>query len=183
MADDTTLTYFSTAQGNYMFDAYFNIDHESKLSITEHPIQTGASISDHAYMEPRALTFEIGMSDVMQDLSLYVSGIKSFNVGDSVSRSVNAFTIIQKLQSDRIPIDVYTRLGIYKNMLIESIMVPDSKETPYALKATISLKELLVVNVTTVKVSARAQKTDSTNEGVQKPEQNESILSSIAGIG
>lgn len=180
--EDIALTYFSTAQGNYMFDAYFNIDHESKLSITEHPTQAGASISDHAYMEPRTLTFEIGMSDVMQDLSLYASSLESFNNGDSTSRSVNAFTIIQKLQSDRIPIDVYTRLGTYKNMLIESIMVPDDKNTPYALKATISLKELLVVNVTTVKVSARAQKTDSTNEGVQKPEQaDQSILSSLLG--
>lgn len=183
MNNDTILTYFSTAQGNYMFDAYFNIDHESKLSITEHPIQTGASISDHAYMEPRTLTFEVGMSDVMEDLSLYVSGIQSFNNGDSASRSVNAFTVIQKLQSDRIPIDVYTRLGTYKNMLIESIMAPDTKETVFALKATITLKEIFVVNVTTVKVSARAQKTDSTNEGVQKPEQNQSILASIAGIG
>lgn len=48
---ETVLTYFSTAQGNYMFDAYFNINHESNLAITQHPIQTGASISDHAYME------------------------------------------------------------------------------------------------------------------------------------
>jgi hypothetical protein len=118
---ETVLTYFSTQDGrNYIFDAYFNINHESNLAITQHPIQTGASISDHAYMEAQQLTFEIGMSDVMQDLPY--SGVVSFNNGDSSSRSVNAYQTLRNLQADRVPIDVITRLGTYKNMLIESIV-------------------------------------------------------------
>jgi hypothetical protein len=180
---ETVLTYFSTQDGyNYMFDAYFNINHESNLAITQHPIQTGASISDHAYMEAQQLTFEIGMSDVMEDLSNYVSNIESFNNKETSSRSVNAYRILRKLQADRVPIDVVTRLGEYKNMLIESIVAPDDNKTAYGLKVTVTLKEVFVASVTTVKISARAQKSESTNEGDQKPQEaNESLLSSIVG--
>lgn len=175
MSDEVVTTYFSTAQGNYVFDAYFSINHESNLTITEHPIQTGASISDHAYMEAQSVTFEIGMSDVMQDVS--AKSVTSFT-GTSSSRSVNAYQVLKKLQSDRIPIDVITRLGTYKNMLIETISAPDDNKTLYGLKATVVLKEIFVVSVTTVKISERPQKSEATNEGDQKIQQvDESMLS------
>jgi hypothetical protein len=177
MVDEIVTTYFSTAQGNYVFDAYFSINHESNLTITEHPIQTGASISDHAYMEAQQVTFEIGMSDVMQDIS--ATSVATFN-GTSSSRSVNAYKILRKLQADRIPINATTRLGTYNNMLIETISAPDDNKTLYGLKATVVLKEIFVVSVTTVKISERPHKSESTNEGDQKvQEADESMLSSF----
>jgi len=175
MVDEIVTTYFSTTQGNYVFDAYFSINHESNLAITEHPIQTGASISDHAYMEAQSVTFEIGMSDVMKDIS--ASSVSPFT-GTSSSRSVNAYTVLRQLQKDRIPLDAITRLGTYNNMLIESISAPDDNKTLFGLKATVTLKEIFVVSVTTVKISKRSQKSESTNEGDQKPQvANESISS------
>lgn len=177
MDSEIVTTYFSTSQGNYIFDAFFNVNHESNLTITEHPIQSGASISDHAYMEPQSLTFEIGMTDVIKDIPS--TAIKSFSGVDS-SRSVNAYKVLRQLQSDRIPLDAITRLGTYKNMLIETISAPDDNKTLFGLKATVTLKEIFVVNVTTVKISKRAQKSESTNEGDQKVQKaDESILSSI----
>lgn len=177
MTDEIVTTYFSTSQGNYVFDAYFSINHESTLAITEHPIQTGASISDHAYMEAQSVTFEIGMSNVMQDIQ--ATSIKPFSGVDS-SRSVNAYKILRQLQKDRIAIDAITRLGTYKNMLIETISAPDDNKTLFGLKATVTLKEIFVVNVTTVKISKRAQKSESTNEGDQKAQAaDESMASAL----
>ncbi len=174
MAQEIFKTYFETAQGNYLFDAYFNIDHESTLSITEHPVQTGANVADHAFMQPNILSFEIGMSDVMVDVTY--GGFQSFS-NDSVSRSVNAYKILRQLQSDRIMINVYTKLWNYTNMLIETISASDSNETAYALKANVTLKELLVATVTTVKISQRPQKTDLTNEGEQKVQEASALAS------
>ncbi|MFL0167651.1 phage baseplate protein [Candidatus Clostridium helianthi] len=174
MAQEIFKTYFETAQGNYLFDAYFNIDHESTLSITEHPVQTGANVADHAFMQPNILSFEIGMSDVMIDVTY--GGFQSFS-NDSASRSVNAYKILRQLQSDRIMINVYTKLWNYTNMLIESLSASDSNETAYALKANVTLKELLVATVTTVKISERPQKTDLTNEGEQKVQEASALAS------
>lgn len=180
MAQEIFKTYFETSQGNYLFDAYFNINHESTLSITEHPVQTGANISDHAFMQPNILTFEIGMSDVMTDVT---GNYESFS-NDSSTRSIDAYKVLRQLQSDRIMINVYTKLWNYKNMLIETLSAPDSNQTAYALKASVTLKELLVATVTTVKISERPQKTNTTNEGDQKVQQaDESFLSNLLGQG
>lgn len=177
MSYEVIQTYFSTRKGNYIFDAYFSINHESGLTITEHPVQSGANISDHAYMEAKTLIFEIGMSDVMQDT--IGKDISKFN-GDSSSRSVNAYKILKQLQEERLPIEVITRLGTYKNMLIETISTQEDNKTTYGLRATVTLKEIFVVQVTTVKISERPHKSEETNEGVVKPQKlDESIASRL----
>lgn len=177
MATEIIPTYFNTPIGNFIFDAYFNINHESNLSITEHPVQSGANVSDHAYMEPKIVTFEIGMSDVMHDI--LGKSIAKFD-GNSSSRSVNAYKILRKLQENIFPIECITRLDNYSNMLIETISAPDDEKTTYGLRATVTLKELIVVNVTTVKISERPHKSEITNEGEQKVKKaNESVLSSF----
>ena len=57
-----------TSIGGYVFDVYLGINHSLTSTITSHPTQFGASISDHKYDEPDVLTFQIGMSDSSQDL-------------------------------------------------------------------------------------------------------------------
>lgn len=178
MAEQIVKTYLDTSLGKYIFDAYFDINHESNLAITEHPIQSGANISDHAYMEANKLSFQVGMSDVMQDIS--DTTFNKFTEGNS--RSVNAYQVLRKLQEQRIPIKVITRLWTYENMLIETISAPDDNKTAYALKANVIFKQIFVVNVTTVKISERPQKSQETNEGDQKVQKaDESIMSKLFG--
>lgn len=57
-----------TQIGEYVFDVYLSISHNLTATITNHPVQMGASISDHKFDEPDELTFQIGMSDASQDL-------------------------------------------------------------------------------------------------------------------
>lgn len=144
--------------GGMFFDAFLRLDHTSKLNITSHPVQTGANISDHAYLEPKQITIEIGMSDVAKDLIT-----NQFSGG--WSKSVTAYQKLRELQASRVPLDVLTRLGIYRNMLIETITAPDDYRTLSGLKATITMKEVLVASVQTVKVSANPHMTDYTNRG------------------
>jgi len=164
------LIYVKTNIGGWFFDAFLKIDHSSRLTITEHPIQTGASIADYAYLNPQQLTFDIGMSDVAQSLVP-----DQFTQG--WSRSVTAYQVLKELQKNRVPLQVNTRLGVYKNMLIESIDTSDNYQTQYGLKATVVLRELFIAQVTTVKISARPQVTGSTNKGKVEPvAPNQSIL-------
>lgn len=162
-----------TNVGGFFFDAFLRLDHTTKLKITEHPVQTGASITDHAYMEPAQLTIEVGMTDVAKSL---LPG--QFSGG--WSRSVTAYQALKELQAQRIPIQVLTRLGLYKNMLIETITAPDDVKTLYGLRATITLREIIVAEVRTVKISARPQITNSTNRGTQEPvDTNKSVAMQI----
>jgi hypothetical protein len=173
--DIQKLIYLKTNIAGYFFDAFLRVDHISKLNITEHPVETGANVSDHAFVEPQELTIEIGMSDVSKSL---VAG--QFNTGKS--RSVTAYKLLKELQGQRIPLQIYTRLGVYKNMLIETISAPDDYKTRYSLNVTVTFKEVIMAQTKTVKISARSQVTDSTNKGnVQPVEANKSILAQLFG--
>lgn len=170
------LIYVKTNIGGWFFDAFISIQHSSSLRITEHPVQTGAAITDHAFMQPKRLSFEIGMSDVASSL---VDG--QFTEG--WSRSVTAYQVLEELQRSRIPMQVMTRLGLYQNMLIESIDTPDDYTKLYGLRCTVNLREIIMAEVKTVKVSARPQVTGSTNKGnVQPVQPNQSILKQIYGM-
>jgi len=162
------LVYVKTNIAGYFFDAVLQTNYTRSLTITSHPVETGAAISDHAYVNPVELTMLIGMSDCMKSI---IPG--QFVQGDS--RSITAFNVLTQLQSQRVPMQVMSRLGLFKNMLIETIAVPDDNLTQYGLKATVTMKEVFVATVKTVKVSARPHVTDSTNRGtvvVETPNQS-----------
>ncbi len=169
------LVYCKTNIGGWFFDAILSASHVSRLRITEHPVQTGANIADSSFLEPRELTMEIGCSDVATSI---IPG--QFTGG--WSRSVKAFEILKDLQSQRVPIQILTRLGGYKNMLIETLSAPDDYKTIFGLRATVTFKEVLVATTRTVKVSARPKITDSNNKGKVEPvTSNSSILQQLFG--
>lgn len=161
--------------GGYFFDAVFSVDTEHSLTVTQHPVQTGANISDHAFVNPIRMTMQIGVSDAMA----YRVGANYG--GDGGTKSVQAYRLLCKLQELRIPMQVVTRLNTYQNMLIESIDVSDDVSTLCALKATVNLVQVLVVNVGTEKVSARQWTTGAQRKSqeVQPKGDNSTILRKV----
>ncbi|MDU5080227.1 phage baseplate protein [uncultured Tissierella sp.] len=168
--------------GGFFFDAYLRLDHTRKTKITQHPVETGAAITDHAYVEPAELIIEVGMSDACIS---FIQG--QFN--QKYTRSVSAIDTLWKLQEQRIPMDVLTRLKLYKNMLIEVISVPDDWQTLNGLRATVTLREIIVVGVKTVEMNSKAssskspQKTAATNKGTQQvTKPNQSVLKQTTNL-
>ncbi len=67
-------------------------------------------------------------------------------------------------------------------MMVETISTTDDSKTTYGLRATVTLKQIFVVSVTTVKISERPHKSEKTNEGDQKViKADKSLLSSLLG--
>lgn len=135
--------------GGFIVDAIFSVDTEHSMTVTQHPVQTGANMSDHAFVNPVRISMEIGVSDAMG----YRNGAQYTSEG--ATKSIKAYRTLCKLQELRTPMQVVTRLNTYNNMLIESIQVNDDVSTLAAFKASVSLVQVLVVNVGTEKVSAR----------------------------
>jgi hypothetical protein len=151
----------STSTQVYVFDAVYRVMHSRRLRMTEHPVQSGASIADHAFIMPAKISLEIGMSDAMQAFTPNV-------FTSNASKSVSAYQILVALQQGRQPLTLNTRLDTYTNMLIESIDAPDTKETRYGLKATVMLGQIFTGTVTAQSVSARPQTSDSTSVGAKQ---------------
>jgi hypothetical protein len=165
-----------THVGGFFFDAFLKLDHERRLTITDHPVEEGANITDHAFVEPKAVSIEIGMSDVCAS---FIDG----QFTQRFSRSVSAYDTLEKMQADRIPISIHSKLATYHNMLIENITAPDDYLTRHGLRATIFFREIIVVSTDTVtlpnRTSTAPQKTGNTNRGAVQPTATEDNRSAL----
>jgi hypothetical protein len=146
----------------YFFDAVFRLEHVQDLRATEHPVQNGGAISDHAYLLPARVTLEVGFSDVMDS---FLPGQYSGNS----SKSVNAYQTFLNLQQMRIPLQLTTRLNTYTNMVIESIRAHDDIRSRYGLRATLILRQIFMGTVVVSQLSARPNQTNSSNPGASTP--------------
>ena len=156
--DDKEMFYITDNQGtSYFFDAVFKTDMVKDRRITQHPVQTGANISDHSYQVPTKLMMEIGVSDIMSSYST--------NQWESDSRSISAYEKIVDLQKMGQPLSVSTRLDEFENMVIISISVKEDSKTRYSLRAEITLQEILTATVVRKKISAASKITDKTGKG------------------
>lgn len=174
-----SLLYCKTNIGGYFFDGFLSVNHTSELELTTHTVEDGSSITDHSYMKPKKVEMTILMSDVHESL---IPG----QFSGSWSRSIKAFEVLKKIQSDRIAVSVLTRLGLYENMIIQSLTTEDTDEQLFGLKCNVSLVELPVARVRTVEISLADQTTISTEIGnvstsYLNDSERESILSMIAG--
>lgn len=177
MADGTKA--YITSIGGYVFDAYISIKHNSRLNITSHKVETGASISDHAYLEPAEITFDIEVSGAKQNSTN--RKISRFDEGSSSDRTVNAYKILKNAQEDRTFLTVITKYETYENMLVSELSVEEEADSFGILRATVTLKQVLLATSQKVKITAKAntisetivseepQVTNETNSGVVSP--------------
>ena len=169
-----SFVYVKTNIGGWFFDATLQLTHTSTLTITTHPIQIGSSVTDYAFLQPRTLSMNIGMTDAAHS---FIAG--QFAGGSS--RSVPAYNVLSSLQQMRIPVQVYTRLGLYQNMLVDTLRVQDDNTTTNGLSCTVDLQELLVATVSVVKISANPGVTGKVTKGKQQPQSVQpSILALLA---
>lgn len=158
----TTTMIDSPTHGRFVFDAVFKTDHNASAIVTQHPVQTGAAVSDHAYMEPDEISIEIGMSDAA--LSASGSG-----------HSVNAYAQLRAIMDERLPVTLITRLRTYDNMVITSITTTDDYTTMNALRATIFFQRVRIVRVATIKIQqtvSASKSPQASTSGSSSPNQS-----------
>lgn len=101
------------------------------LFITQHPVEKGASISDHAFSLPVEVEMTVGWSD---------SSVGFFGYAAIVYQEMLA------LQQTRDPFTVYTPGRVYPNMLIRSIERNQDEQTGRILMARITLQQAIIVS-------------------------------------
>jgi len=147
----------------YWFDAVLRADHDQELAITRHPVQNGASITDHAYAEPAVVVLEVAVSDAMDS---YSAGQYS---GGS-SKSVTAYQQFLQIQQLRLPCTLATRLNTYENVLVAGLRSYETKESVAAWRGSVRFQQIIMGTVAQQTVSARPNQTGTTNEGTLGPE-------------
>jgi len=129
-------------------------DHDDELIITQHPVEFGAIISDHAYKKPAEVRIRCSWNNsgstyplhgnAYNQAPLVVSGYEGY------ARAV--YDNILALQLSRKPFSAVTGKRIYKNMLVASVRVHTAPGSEYSLMADISLREVILVSTKTLNV-------------------------------
>jgi hypothetical protein len=140
------------------------------LEITQHPVQQGASITDHAYMKPATVNIKFIYSSF--DGPLY-----------------ETYKKLLKLQADREPFDLVTGKRKYKNMLFKSLSQTNDAATENLLSISAQLQEVFITSVGIVSVPARSKqkkpgktgKTENAGTKNAKPSPPKSALKSLLG--
>lgn len=131
----------------YVFDVIIKNDHSQEVEVTQNPVQTGAAITDNAFVIPPKLTAEIIMSDAMQ----------AFTLGqwaNAPSKSVSAFETLQSIQASLIPVQISTRLRSYDNMMITHVRAEETARTKYGLRAWVTFQQIFTATVSITNLSS-----------------------------
>jgi hypothetical protein len=112
--------------------------HDDDLQITEHPVEQGAPITDHAFKRPASVTIRAGWS-----------------VADSfdLSAETGVYGLLLSWQAALLPFDVITGKRSYAHMLIERLSVTTDNHSEWALIADITCKQIIIVATSTTQVA------------------------------
>jgi hypothetical protein len=184
LAGTGVLTTQVAAQSTYVFDAVLRLPHGQRLTTTKHPVQTGADLTSHAYLEPATLSMDVGMSDVMDAYATTASSntapyITPFSGG--TTKSVSAYQTMLTIQAARIPLTVTTKLRTYTNMLLLNVEAEEDSRTITGLRMRLDFQQIFTALLTPA-ISARNQATGATGLGAITGQNPPSSISSQFGI-
>jgi hypothetical protein len=161
-------------------DATIEELHSDEMEITDHPIEQGANIADHAFKHAAELILKLAWSNspvksaslvnaalgaaanaspVGNTLAKVVGGAQAVvgfynqyqqNSGQILTPSNQAYDTLLQMQAERVLFDIYTGRRKYSNMVVKSLAVHNDWKTENALFITVGCKQIILVNSHTV---------------------------------
>jgi len=149
--------------------------HHTRMEVTDHPVEQGDLVSDHAFMHPVEITVHLGWSNspnktglVNQLISVaalnpvagqlmnaanLASGVSSMLSGSGSGQMMDVYDQLLALQEQRATFDLFTGLRTYENTVCKSIEVHTDFKTANSLMVTMICQQLIVVKTQTVAVA------------------------------
>ncbi len=128
------------------------------LTITKQPVQTGASITDHAFLEPTIFTAQMLFSD------------------NILGNLQDIYAELLELQSNRQPFDIVTPKRIYSSMLLQSLGQTTDRHTENILSVSMTFQQVILVSVSTGTVPRSRQRNSRETEKTELKGKKKSVL-------
>lgn len=150
MADNGIVRFIDT----FVAEVTVSERHVDELTITTHPVERGAPITDHAFKNPAQLTIKAGWSAAYaansgggsSDQSAAPGNEDGTEEGQDSGQSLNdLYAQLLTAQASATLIEVQTGKRLYEGMLIKSIQVETDVTTENVLMVTAQLQEVLLV--------------------------------------
>lgn len=159
--------------------------HQDELEVTDHPVEVGAMIADHAYKRPATVTLTLGWSNSPSsrgglisplvggavafggravanvvgavEAGIGAAGIQSAMNGANVDQIKQLYQKLLNLQQSRALFTLLTGKREYKNMICRSLATESDFRTENSLPITMVCQELILVRTSVVQLPAETQ--------------------------
>lgn len=119
-------------------------------TLTQYPVEAGAAITDHFYVNPVELNIQVIVSNTplfaAKDDIVSVAGLGDTGAG---TRASAAWTLLKKMQAAAVPFSVQTGFDRFSNMMISSLGAQRTAESAGALICDVTLTQVILTKVQT----------------------------------
>lgn len=150
--------------GTIQVNVVINENTTDTLTVTKQPVQQGASITDHAFMEPTVFSHTIYFS---ANLNLSLAKL---------------YQQLLQLQQSRVPFDIVTPKRTYNNMLMTTLSCQTDSKTENALAITASYQQIILVPIGTLQVSRTNQKNPGKTGQTVPSGKKSAIATTVQGV-
>jgi Dit-like phage tail protein len=192
-ATDSAGNPVTNASGGQVYqavDGYVAVEESGRdeMIITDHPVEQGAVISDHAYRMPATLRMRLGWSAAMSGAGeVSVLGVTlptlaglfgAFDQsasGDAGQQFLQAiYAQLLTVLANRELLVILTGKSVYSNMLLRSLDLRTTQETENSLLLDCEFRQVILVNTSTVNVpqGMSANPANLANQPAATPTQN-----------
>ena len=136
-----------------------------RLAITEHPVEQGAAITDHAYLRPAELTLEVGWSNsslqgALNEFAQAAGALLGGNIVGGIAAVASpqyvqqVYQALLAVQAGRQLITIVTGKRSYPNMLIEEIEQQTDNTSEWSLPIILHCRQVIVVSTSATTLPA-----------------------------
>lgn len=134
---------YNRSIGGIIAEVTLEETHRDDITVTEHPVEQGAPIGDHAFKRPVEVTIRVGWS-----------AQKHGDIADT-----GMYGILLSWQAAFNPFEIYTGKRKYSDMLISSITVTTDSHSENNLIATVVCRQVIIVATETTQASISSDPT------------------------
>ena len=166
---------------NFTVQVWLEEHHHDQVEITQHPVEFGAMITDHAFKHPAEVRLELGWSNsptadsgllsTLQGIGVANSpliagasnaynlfkGAQSLMNGAGISQVNSTYDTLLKIQEKMCTFTLQTGKRKYYNMVIKSMTTETDSKSANSMIVNLTCQQILLVNTKTVKLVASKQ--------------------------
>lgn len=129
---------FPESIGGVDFDTLISEEHGAGVALTEYPVERGAPITEHSYVQPRTLSITVVKSAQVAFLS---------PLSQEQAKLHEFYSALEDLRYNRQTFDVVTALTTYRNLTITSLTCIRERNSATIARVAIQCREVVLVDV------------------------------------
>lgn len=135
--------------------------HSDEVTVTSHPVDTGAQIADHAFRQPAVVICTFGWSDS----SRLVNSLFDGSLFKGIESVKDVYDKLLRLKDARQVLKLSTGKRVYDAVIITKLMTTTTVDTENSAIIEVTFQEILTARARTVRLASVTQSNASRTAG------------------